>query len=473
MVPDWSESMNIITINLDKGSSKPLYEQLYNYIKSEILNGNYAYNTKLPSKRQLANHLQCSQNTIQNAYHQLVAEGYIVSKPKSGFYICKLDGIVTIPDKPNYKPNELIAKPRYLYDFSHHGVDLESFPFSTWRKINREVINEYDLDLLKLGHPQGDIHLRTSIANYLHFSRGVKCLPQQIVISSGTEFLLQLLIQLFNKDCIYGLENPGYERLSLIFKSNDAQYKAIPLDKYGMIPSQLEKSKASVVCITPSHQFPTGNIMPISRRIKLLHWANNHPERYIIEDDYDSEFKYSGKPIPSLQGLDSSGKVIYIGSFSKSLTPSIRISYMVLPEPLLKIYQEKLNFYICPVPTFEQKTLHRLIGEGYFERHLNKMRNIYKKKRETLVSAIHQLLPYSEVLGANAGLHLILKVNNEMNEEQLIAKAKKQRVKVHGISQYYLGETPPNAQPLLLLGFATLKESETFKAVDLLKKAWF
>lgn len=464
--------MNIITVTLNKSSSEPLYEQLYNYIKSEILNGNYPYNTKLPSKRQLSAHLQCSQNTVQNAYHQLVTEGYIIAKPKSGFYICKLDGIINITNKPDYAPHELDSKSKYIYDFSHTGVDLGTFPFSSWRKITREVINEYDLDLLKIGHPQGDINLRTSIASYLHYSRGVRCSPEQIIISSGTEFLLQLLIQLFDKDCVYALENPGYERLSLIFKSNSAKYKAIPLDHYGMIPNKLEESKANVICVTPSHQFPTGYIMPISRRIKLLNWANEKEDRYIIEDDYDSEFKYSGKPIPSFQGLDSSGKVIYIGSFSKSLTPAIRISYMVLPEPLLKIYNNKLNFYICPAPTFEQKTLHRFINDGYFERHLNKMRNIYKKKRETLVSAINHLLPNTEILGANAGLHLILKVKNEMSEKELVLSAKKHGVKVHGISQFYLDKTIPNTEPLILLGYATIYEDEIFKAIAKLQKAW-
>ena len=234
-------------------------------------------------------------------------------------------------------------------------------------RSQRKVINEYDPDLLQLGNSQGDFNLRQSIANYLHQSRGVKCSPEQIIVSSGTEFLLQLLIQLFPQDTSYALENPGYERLNLIFNSNRARYFTVPLDESGMIPDELMKTSADVACVTPSHQFPTGNIMPITRRIRLLNWANEKPERYLIEDDYDSEFKYSGRPIPSLQGLDPCDKVIYIGAFSKSLAPSIRVSYVVLPDTLLANYHEKLTFYICPVPAIEQKTLFRFINEGHFE----------------------------------------------------------------------------------------------------------
>lgn len=472
MVPDWRANMNMITINLDKNRKEPMYEQLYQYIKSEILSGNYSYQTKLPSKRQLSAYLQCSQNTVQNAYHQLVSEGYIMSKAKSGFYVCELEGIIDLDQEIGNRPNYSKPKSWAKYDFSHHGVDFESFPFTQWRKMTREVINQDDETLLKSGDPQGDINLRTSIANYLHQSRGVKCSPKQIIVSAGTEFLLQLLIQLFNRDYIYALESPGYEKLSLIFRSNNAAYKAIGLDKKGMIPRELEESEADIACISPSHQFPTGNIMPISRRIQLLNWSNQKEGRYIIEDDYDSEFKYSGKPIPSLQGLDTGGKVIYMGTFSKSLTPALRISYMVLPDKLLKVYKEKLNFYICPVSTFQQKTLYMFINEGHFGRHLNKMRNIYKKKREILVAEIKKQLPYAEILGAKVGLHLLIKVKKGISEEDLIELAKKKGIRIYGISQYYLEDTPDNKEPMLLLGFATLREEEIPKAISLLSKAW-
>lgn len=462
----------MITINLNKDLKEPIYEQLYSYIKTEILNGNYGYNTKLPSKRGLASYLQCSQNTVQNAYNQLVAEGYIISKPRSGFYVCKLEGIIDLGKDFEGQANSLKPVSWAQYDFSHHGVDFENFPFTSWGRISREVISRDDQTLLISGDPQGDLNLRTSIAKYLRQSRGVNCLPSQIIISAGTEYLLELLIQLFDRDYIYALENPGYEKLSMIFKSNHASYKAISLDHKGMIPENLEKSGAHIACITPSHQFPTGSIMPISRRIQLLNWSQEKVGRYIIEDDYDSEFKYRGKPIPSLQGLDPGGKVIYMGTFSKSLTPALRISYMVLPEELLKTYKKRLNFYICPVSNFQQKTLYEFINRGHFGRHLNRMRNVYKRKREILVKEIKRQMPGIEILGAQVGLHLLIKVRNGLSEARLIEMAKKEKIRIYGISQYYIEKSINHTEPMLLLGFATLKDHEIPKAVKRLSKAW-
>ncbi len=464
--------MNIITIRLDSSSSMPLYRQLYEYIKKEIISGGYDPGSKLPSKRRLASHLQCSQNTIQAAYGQLLAEGYITAKAKSGYYVCELEGVLHIVQEQKLKEHRLQHLPSYRYDFSHDGVDFDSFPFAAWRRLMKEVISEYDHDLLKAGSPQGDKALRASIERYLRYSRGVKCMPEQIVISSGTEYLLQLLIQLLDENCIYAIENPGYQKLNLLFKSNRAVYKSIPLDDEGMKIGELLQCRAHLACVTPSHQFPTGTIMPINRRIQLLNWAAEKQGRYIIEDDYDSEFKYAGRPIPSLQGLDKAQKVIYIGSFSKSLSPSVRISYMVLPHELIKRYYEKLSFYICPVPVMEQKTLKRFIDEGYFERHMNKMRNIYKAKRGVLVDSLTRLMPDVQIQGANAGLHLLLKVNNGMSEEELVHTAQQKGIKVYGISRYYSAAVSDGRSPLIMLGFATLKSQEVEPAVEALRQAW-
>lgn len=463
--------MDEITLRLNREISMPLFQQLYAFIKKEITCENLSKNEKLPSKRKLAADLQCSQNTIQAAYNQLVDEGYLISRAKSGYYVAQLEGILSLDKKCQAASADKNQQAAYAYDFSYQGVDFESFPFSLWRKITRETINDYDKDLLRTGDPEGISGLRASIARYLHHSRGVNCMPDQIIISSGTEFLLQLLIQLFDASCVYAIENPGYEKLNLIFKSNRVEYKPIPLDEYGMRPEVLEKSRANLACITPSHQFPTGCIMPISRRIQLLNWAYEMAGRYIIEDDYDSEFRYSGKPIPSLQGLDQQGRVIYMGAFSKSLSPALRISYMVLPEPLVRLYREKLNFYICPVPTIEQKTLQRFIDEGHFERHLNRMRILYRQKREMLVSAIHDMLPKADIQGTSAGLHFTLHVNG-MSEQELIQRAKELGVKVYGFSGCYIEQITDIYKSTLLLGYATLQVNEISDAVSLLKKAW-
>ncbi|SDZ12421.1 GntR family transcriptional regulator / MocR family aminotransferase [Proteiniborus ethanoligenes] len=466
--------MNMLTFTIDLDSSIPIYHQLYDYIKSEIQSGKITYNTKLPSKRKLSAHLKISQNTIQAAYDQLIEEGYVASIERKGFYVCKLDNIVRIKvPKENNKNENKNSIDTVKYDFSYHGVDMETFPFSIWRRLTRDAINEYDKELVKLGDSQGSMSLRNSIAEYLRQSRGVNCSGEQIIISAGTEYLFQILIQLFDKDSVYGIENPGYEKLNLLFNSNRANFKAIKIDSMGMILEEIIKSNGNILCITPSHQFPSGSIMPINRRIQLLNWANEKDERYIIEDDYDSEFKYNGRPIPALQGLDRNGKVIYMGAFSKSLSPSIRISYMVLPEKLLKKYLEKLSFIICPVPSIEQKVLHRFIHDGYFERHLNKMRNVYKKKREILVGKITELDKDIEIMGADAGLHLLLRINNGMTEKELVETALKVGVKVYGLSKYYVDKSYIGEKPTILLGYASMTEEDIVKAIEILYKAWF
>jgi GntR family transcriptional regulator/MocR family aminotransferase len=464
--------MDTITLAMESGI--PLYRQLYEYIKSEIQSGRMKCNTRLPSKRKLSSYLKISQNTIQAAYDQLIEEGYVTSEERKGFFVCKLDNIIKLEVRNEEEPICFQNHHKSIqYNFSYNEVDFESFPFSTWRKLTKDVINEYDRELLRLGDSQGSLDLRKSIAEYLRQSRGVNCKADQIIISAGTEYLFPILIQLLNRNSIYGLENPGYERLGMLFKSNGARFKAVKIDASGMVPEEILKNGADIICITPSHQFPSGGIMPVNRRIQLLNWANSAKERFIIEDDYDSEFKYSGKPIPALQGLDNNGKVIYMGAFSKSLSPATRVSYMVLPEELLKIYRENLSFIICPVPGINQKVLHKFIEGGYFERHLNRMRNIYRKKREILVGELAKLNGSIEIIGADAGLHLLIKINNGMTEAQLVSSALSSGVKVYGLSQYYVDRRAMETDPILLLGCAALTEKEIIKAVSILNEAWF
>lgn len=464
--------MNEMTLRLSRETGVPMFQQLYEFLKAEIVSGHISSNERLPSKRKLAAHLGCSRNTVEAAYNQLVDEGYLIAKPKSGYYAAELDGVFSIGRAHQAERWDIEAEPAYAIDFSYQGVDLDHFPFSTWRKLTKEVIDENDEDLLRTGNPQGYPKLRASIARYLHRSRGVNCLPEQIVISSGTEFLLQLLIQLLDSETVYAIENPGYERLPAIFRSNRVECRPVSLDEDGVRLDELKRSMANVLCITPSHQFPTGIIMPVSRRLQLLSWAGEGPGRYIIEDDYDSEFKYSGKPIPSLQGLDRNGRVIYVGAFSKSLSPALRVSYMVLPTELLEGYKEKLGFCICPVPTIQQKALQRFMDEGHFERHLNRMRIIYRQKREAIVTAIRELLPGAKIDGTDAGLHLVMRVGNGMSETELLQRAKAHGVKVYGMSHYCSGPVAEESEAALILGFATLRIDEIHDAVRLLKTAW-
>jgi GntR family transcriptional regulator/MocR family aminotransferase len=466
--------MDILTFTIQQEDTIPIYQQLYSFIKNELQTGQIPSGTRLPSKRKLSSHLGISLNTVQTAYNQLIEEGYIIPEERKGFYAGRVDHLQQLKLS---QPEEVMTREdtseKPIIDFSYHGVDQPSFPFSIWRKLMKEVINEYDEELLKTGDSLGYYRLRSAIAGYLHQSRGVNCRDSQIIISSGTETLYQIVIQLLGKDCVFGIENPGYEKLNQLFGNSYADFKAISIDRFGMIPEEIHKSNANVLCITPSHQFPTGEIMPVSRRLELLHWSNERQGRYLIEDDYDSEFKYGTKPIPALQGLDMNDKVIYIGSFSKSLSSTIRVSYMVLPSELMKSYTARFSYILCPVPIFEQKVLYRFIDEGYFERHLNRMRNIYKKKREALVKALTEMNHDIEILGAEAGLHLLIRVPNRMTEEQLIRSALGLGVRVYGISGYYTGKKPADASPALMLGYAMMTEADIHAAVKLLQQAWF
>ena len=465
--------MHQLTYAFDTDKDIPLYQQLYEFIKEDIREEHIRSGTKLPSKRSLAEHLQISQNTVQSAYNQLIEEGYLRSEERRGYYVKQIDWIQKIHVSPQsvQKTSELKKTP-LLYDFAYHGVDHDSFPFNDWRKILRDSVDENNYSVSKFGDKQGDIFLREAIVTYLHQSRGVYCTADQIVISSSVMLLYQSLIQMFGRDTVFGIENPGYEKLDILFNTNNSKYLPISIDENGIMINEVEKSGVDIVCVTPSHQFPSGEVMTVNRRAQLLNWASKKETRYIIEDDYDSEFKYSTKPIPALQGMDTQQKVVYLGSFSKSLSPSIRISYMVLPNELMKTYHTKLSYSVCTVPLFMQTALYTFINEGYFERHLNKMRTIYKRKREILVSSLESAHHNMQILGTNAGLHLTLRVPNRMSENELISSAKDNGVGVYGVSDYYYGNTYCNPTTLLL-GYAGIPEKDIPKAVNLLDSAWF
>ncbi|MDQ0216088.1 GntR family transcriptional regulator/MocR family aminotransferase [Oikeobacillus pervagus] len=455
------------TPKLDANLKKPLYVQLYEEIKHEIKTGNLSHHTKLPSKRKLAHHLQISQNTIEAAYDQLVAEGYIKAIPRKGFYVCEMEQPIFNPKKSFEPIEEKREDKKFTFDFTHSGVDPRSFPYTTYRKLASDIWRSERESLLLLGHPQGEYDLREAIALYIYESRGVRCSPSQIVLGAGTPYLIKQLVLLL-KNSTWAVEDPGYHRKLMIFEKGVENTKLIPLDRDGIILSELEKSKANVVFVTPSHQFPCGMIMPISRRMQLLHWAEKGDNRYIIEDDYDSEFRYSGKPIPALQGLDSNHKVIYMSTFSKSFLPSLRISYMVLPKPLIQRFQKDF-FHAQTVSRIDQEILKRFLQEGHFEKHIHRMRVIYNKKRDLLFSYMSTYFPpYIEIIGQDSGLHVLVRANNGMTENELICTAAQLGVKVYPVSTYGKSDNQT-----VLLGFALLSEDEIREAVQLLAKAWF
>ncbi|EPC8422115.1 GntR family transcriptional regulator [Bacillus wiedmannii] len=459
-----------LTPNLNTKSKIALYVQLYEYIKKEIKDGTIPAFTKLPAKRKLASYLQVSKNTVEVAYEQLLAEGYIESASRKGYFVCKIEQMIYVEGSEAKVEEVSFREENYKFDFTQTGVDTNTFPFTMYRKLINDVWQPHNNELLFLGHPQGELSLREEIANYLYESRGVRCSASQIVLGAGTQILVKLLFQLL-KGSNYAVENPGYHRKMVVFEQGEKKVQMLSLDRDGICMAELENSDANVVFVTPSHQFPYGMIMPITRRTQLLQWAKKEEDRYIIEDDYDSEFRYSGKPIPALQGLDTNGKVIYMGTLSKALLPSLRMSYIVLPKNVIKKYQKEYLFYTQSVSRMDQEVIRRFLNEGYWEKHIHKMRVVYRKKRDRLVFEIEKYFSNRvEVIGEDSGLHILLQVHNGMREEELIKEAAKYSIKIYPVSTYYKDGTAP--ENVVLLGFAILSEEEIAKAIQLLHKAW-
>ncbi|PFA48826.1 GntR family transcriptional regulator [Bacillus anthracis] len=460
-----------LTPNLNAKSKIALYVQLYEYIKKEIKDGTIPAFTKLPAKRKLASYLQVSKNTVEAAYEQLLAEGYIESASRKGYFVCKVEQMIYIEGSDAKVEEVPFREENYTFDFTQTGVDTKTFPFTMYRKLINDVWQPHNNELLFLGHPQGELSLREEIAKYLYESRGVRCSASQIVLGAGTQILVKLLFQLL-KGSNYAVENPGYHRKMVVFEQGEKKVQMLSLDRDGICMADLENSDANVVFVTPSHQFPYGMIMPITRRTQLLQWAKKEEDRYIIEDDYDSEFRYSGKPIPALQGLDTDGKVIYMGTLSKALLPSLRMSYIVLPKNLIKKYQKEYLFYTQSVSRMDQEVIRKFLNEGYWEKHIHKMRVVYRKKRDRLVFEIEKYFSNRvEVIGEDSGLHILLQVHNGMREEELIKEAAKYSIKIYPVSTYYKDGTAP--ENVVLLGFAILSEEEIAEAIQLLNTAWF
>ena len=466
------------TLKFNQTSNIPLYMQLYNYIVLEIKNGNISENDKLPSKKDLSEHLSISRTTVENAYELLLAEGYVKSVPRSGFYALKYDNPIICKNTyseqiklKNFSEKETTI---YKYRFSTNSVDTENFPFSTWAKITKTIMYN-NPELLYIGDNCGDKILRAELIKYLHEYRGVISSPDNILIGAGTEYILDILCQLLDDNFIFALENPCYTKNYKILKANNKKIIPIPIDKNGMIVSMLEKTKANIAYITPSHQFPTGVTMPVGRRTALLNWASLSPDRYIIEDDYDSEFRYGGKPIPALQGIDKNKKVIYIGTLSRSIAPSIRIAYAVFPDNLMYKYRTEFNYRSSTVSRFEQHTLYNFMANGHFARHLNRIRNIYKQRKETLVKLLKQYFPENQftISGENSGLHFLISINNSMSEKHLIETAKSKKIEIKGLSEYYITEDFKYSYPTLVIGYSDFNEKALKEAVILLKEAWF
>ena len=469
--------------DMSKAGADSLYHYLYSCIKKEIVAHKILPDEKLPSKRSLAQNLGVSVVTVENAYAQLLAEGYIYSLPKKGFFVSNilkdvgptLVSRTQIPlrkTRPSHKVRYKDDEPektelKYLADFASNGADLESFPFSTWAKITREVLCENQAELLQVSPGAGILRLRKAIAKMLREFRGIDVDARQIVVGAGTDYLYALLLQLLGLDKCYALEDPGYGKISSIYAKMGVDYRFIPVDG-GLFLDALEKSDADVVHLSPSHHFPTGRIMPVGDRYRLLGWAAALPERYIVEDDYDSEFRMTGRPVPALQNIDVMGKVVYLNTFSKTMTSTVRLSYMVLPPALADKFNAEFSFYSCTVSNLDQYVMAKFMEEGYFENHINRMRNFYRGKRDLLLKAIAKspLSKKATVLEEDAGLHFILQVQTKLSDAEFCKRAGLRGVNIRALSEYYFEAKA--SEHKFVVNYSSVDKGKMQKAVQIL-----
>lgn len=447
---------------------EPLYEYIYKRIKEDIISGNIHPGDRLPSKRSFANNNGISTITIQNAYDQLISEGYIYTIPKRGYYAADLGGLPKIhkDTKISLNINLPAEKHSCKIDLSDNRMNPENFPFSVWAKISREVISNKSRELMEISPTGGKMELRTAIAGHLKSFRGMLVDPNQIVLGAGTEYLYGLIVQLLGNDKRYCVENPGYKKIVQVYEQYNISCRYVDLDEMGITADGLKMSGADIAHISPNHHFPTGITMPASRRYEVLAWANEKGGRYIIEDDYDSEFRLNGKPTPTLFSIDACEKVIYINTFSKSLAPTIRISYMVLPVHLANRFYEMLSFYACTVSNFEQYTLSSFISKGYFEKHINRMRLYYTRQRRKIIEAIEKsrLSDVCEIIENDSGLHFLLKLRTERKDRVIIDRLKNRGIRVNALSEYYF--TANDKEHLFIINYSNINIDETAEIFD-------
>jgi GntR family transcriptional regulator/MocR family aminotransferase len=453
----------IFTFNDDS----PKYKQIYEQFKLFIEQGDLLTNEQLPSIRQLANSLQVSRNTTLMAYEQLVAEGYIRGEGKKGYYVNELEPYIFQESTTPNKKQTPLTKP-YIVDFRAGAVDQKHFPLKTWRKIFNQVLTLKESFFY--GEPFGEVNLREQISAYLLQSRGVKADANAIIIGGSTQQLLIYLGHILKDDVSSIIvENPGYDGAREAFQLNGFTLETLPVYETGADFSSLEQMKSRSIYVAPSHHSPYGVSMPIQQRHVLIHWANKRLG-YIIEDDYDSEFRYTQQPFPALASIDRA-RVIYLGNFSKSFLPGVRLSYMVLPRPLLDRYKKKFLPFESTTSILSQLTMAKFMEEGEWNRHIKRMRLVYKRKMQHLVAILRKEFEQNiSIIGEQSGLYVLVKVHLERSEKWLIERASFHGVKVYPTSIYFIKNNLN--EPMIKLGFSNLSCDEIRLGVKLLKEAW-
>lgn len=462
----------MLELNLDLDGREHLYLQIYTNIAAQIRSGQLAPGSRLPGKRSLAAQLAVAVNTVDTAYQMLLAEGYLESRQRSGFFVLPYTDLLKTPVQEQ-EPVRSDAAPTYRFDLSTGSVDTALFPFRTWGRIQKDILYN-GAQLLHHGNRSGDEDLRSAIAQYLRAYRGVECENEQIIVGAGMEYLLGLVAQLL-RGSTAAIENPGYGRSRTILENCGVKCHCVDIDESGLGIEGLEESGANLCYVTPSHHFPTGVTMPVGRRVQLLQWAQRQEGRYILEDDYDAEFRFDMRPLPSLQGMGGrGGPVIYLCTFSKSLAPGIRIACMVLPTTLLPSWRERFGAYANTVSRFEQQTLRCFLTGGYFTRHLSRMRKIYKARMELLSQRLEEAFGNDRIAlqGRHTGLHLLLTLRDAPGEEAMVQAAAREGVRLRGLGEYYMQRRercPPNT---VVIGYASVADRDIPELVEALCRAW-
>lgn len=453
------ERMIAILLSLDPDLKKPLYVQVYQLIKEKIQKKAFQNNEKLPSKRKLAKVNHISENTVMNAYNQLLVEGYIYSVERKGYYVSNIEFLSPTIDLETEEKKERLVVEKFDYDFTRSTPDQALFPYSVFSKLYRKLFFESKKEIIKASDGQGLVELREKLQQYLSLSRGVPCSKEQIILGPSSEYLLSILFQLFEHEVHIGIEDPGYQGFQNLLQRFNIDYQPIKLGENSLDFEELRQSPVNLMIVTSNHQFPTGKIMPLKERQTLLNWAVKGVNTYIIENDYDSEFKYSGIPIPSLKYLDQKDRVIHLSSFTRSLSPGIRLAYMVLPKDLANKYQEVFKGQSASLTSFEQWLIHDFIADGHLEKHLNRSRTFYKRKRDIMIQTIYQYDPSAEIFGEEAGLHLLLKPSYAFNGEALKKELRKRRIKIKLLTDYSFSEKK-ETDNILFLSFSSIAEDE-------------
>ena len=407
---------------------------------------------------------------MENTYEQLLLEGYIRSEEKRGYFVNRLEvKNVSAPAYASFVTR--FREEEYLADLTANNIQYDKFPFATWAKIMRQTLTDYDTSLLKTVPFNGVEKLRVAIAEHLYRYRGMHVSPDHIIVGAGTEYLYSRLLQLLGKNAKFGVENPGYRKITKLYDVGGVTWDYVDIDSQGMKVEQLDQKGITVAHVSPEHHFPIGLVMPVGRRQELLRWAAEEPERYIVEDDFDCEFRMVGKPVPSMQSMDRNHRVIYINTFSKTMVPSLRIGYMVLPEKLMERYISTMNFYSCTVSGFEQYAMAAFLGKGYFERHIRRLLNDYRGQRERICRMFREspLSQISQIYQDDAGTHFLLHVRTELSDVEIKWAARQRGILVNCLSEYCFADAQ-KYRGILVIHYSDMADEILQKVIGALEE---